>query len=150
MGFCAPCESGWAVVVGPAVLGRARRPGRNGTMGDLATKQSNWVRLFNVANEFDSWGQIAEAEENYVKVISQIQSDRAEWTTGTVSRFDNVSRLATLRVANRWTSELSQAYPALSARSQELLDKTLACIAARVKVCRRPSPGCRFSCVSGS
>lgn len=101
MGFCAPRESGWAVVVGPAVLGSARRPGRNGTMGDLATKQSNWVRLFNVANEFDSWGQIAEAEENYVKVISQIQSDRAEWTTGTVSRFDNVSRLATLRVANR-------------------------------------------------
>ena len=60
-------------------------------MADLSTKQSNWVRLFNVANEFDSWGQIAEAEESYVKLISQIQNDRAEWTTGTVSRFDNVS-----------------------------------------------------------
>ena len=62
-------------------------------MADLATKQSNWVRLFNVANEFDSWGQIAEAEENYVKFISQVQNDRAEWGTGVVSRWDNVSSL---------------------------------------------------------
>ena len=62
-------------------------------MADVSTKQSNWVRLFNVANEFDSWGQIAEAEENYVKLIAQIQNDRGEWMTGTVNRFDNVSSL---------------------------------------------------------
>lgn len=117
-------------------------------MGDLATKQSNWVRLFNVANEFDSWGQIAEAEENYVKVISQIERDRAEWTTGTVSKFDNVSRLETLRAANR-VNGLGSRLPGC-VRGQELLDKTLVCIAARVKVCSFPSPGCRYSCVPGS
>lgn len=75
--------------------------GGGGKMADQATKQSNWVRMFNVANEFDSWGQIAEAEENYQKLVSQIQGDRAEWATGAISQADNVSRLsAPLRIAS--------------------------------------------------
>jgi|EP01046_Picozoa_sp_COSAG06_P027757 hypothetical protein len=114
---------------------------------DQATKQSNWVRLFSVANDFDSWGQIAEAEEAYTKLITQIQTDRAAWPTGTVGRPDNVRSRVLLspRRAGRESRQLTRrrrADPAVRARPQESIDSAIACLAARVEVRSLPAVPC--------
>ena len=61
-------------------------------MSDPISRKAAWNKLFAESNEFDSWGQIEEAREGYLKLAGMVQTDRAAFGTGAVDRGTSVRR----------------------------------------------------------